>query len=112
MDDGALEEGVGADEDVGAEHGVLTEAGAGLDPAVVADDGGALHPGRRVDLGALAEPHPFAQTEAVQGDLDLAVENVLVGLDVGLERPDVLPVALRDVAEDGQAGFEQGGEHV
>ena len=42
---------------------------------------------------------PVAQLEAGHVDLDLAVEHVLVGRHVGLERADVLPVALGDRAE-------------
>ena len=45
-------------------------------------------------------------------DLDLAVEHVLVGRHVGLERADVLPVALGDRAEQRQALGEQLREHL
>ena len=100
VDDGPLEVGVGPDPHVAAEHRVLPEVGARLHPAVVADDRRAVELGRRVDLGALAQPHALAHLEALDADLDLAVEDVLVGLDVGLEGADVLPVALGDVAEE------------
>ena len=65
MDDGALEVGVGADPDVGAEHRVLAEAGAGLDPAVVADDGRARRSRRRGATSAPSPSHtPVAELEA------------------------------------------------
>ena len=51
-----------------------------------------------VDLGALAEPDVLADAEAVDVDLDPAVEDVLVRPEVRLERADVLPVALAHVA--------------
>ena len=59
------------------------------------DDGGL-----GVDLGPL--PHVDAVAHLEAGDLDAhpAVEDVLVGPQVGLERADVLPVALGDGAEE------------
>ena len=65
--------------------------------------------------GSISAPSPSHtpfEAEAGDVDLDLAVEHVLVGLDVGLEGADVLPVALGHVAEERLAGLEQGGEHV
>ena len=68
--------------------------------------------GRRVDLGALAQPHPGPQREARDLDVDLPVEDVLVGAQVGLEGADVLPVALGHVAEQGLPGLEHGREDL
>ena len=45
-------------------------------------------------------------------DLDLVVEDVLVGPQVGLEGADVLPVALGHVAEEGLPGLEDGREDL
>ena len=54
-------------------------------------------------VGALAQPDARPQREPVDLDLDRAVEDVLVGLEVGLDGAHVLPVALGDVAVDGAA---------
>ena len=45
-------------------------------------------------------------------DLDLAVEDVLVRLEVGGRRPDVLPVAVGHVAVERLPGLEDGREHL
>ena len=50
------------------------------------------------DLGALAEPHASAIWKPGDVDRDALVEHVLVGAEVGIERADVLPVALGDRA--------------
>ena len=80
------------------EDGVLAHVRAGLDEAVGADDRGTVDARLGVDLGPLAEPDVLAEAEAVDLDVDLAVEDVLVGAQVRLEVPDVLPVALGDVS--------------
>ena len=112
VDDDPLEVGAGAHPDVVAEHRVLAEAGPGLDAARVADDRRAFDLGLGVDLGALPQPHAFGHPEAGDVELDLAVEHVLVGPHVGLERADVLPVALGHGAEERLAGGEQRGEDL
>ncbi len=109
---GALELGLAADPDVGAQHRVLPDPGAGLDAAVVADDGRAVDDGLGVDLGALAQPHPVGQLEAGHVDLDLAVEDVLVGPHVGIEGAHVLPVALGHCAVQGEVAGQQLREHL
>ena len=53
-----------------------------------------------------------AEAEAVDVDLDLAVEHVGVRAEVRLERADVLPVAVGDVAVERAAVVEHRGEHV
>ena len=71
---------------------------AGLDAAVVADHDRAVDPGLGADLDVAADPAAVAEPEAVDVDLHPAVEDVGVGADVGLERADVLPVAVGHVA--------------
>ena len=107
MDHDPLEVGAGPHPDVVAEHGVLAQPGARLDAAVVADDRRAHDGGIGVDLGALPEPDPLGDAEARDVDLDLAVEDVLVGPDVGVEGADVLPVALGHAAEERLAVVEE-----
>ena len=107
-----LDEGVRPDPHVRTEHGVLGQPGAGIDPAVVADDGRAVHVRRRIDLRTLPEPDAVTQPEAGDVDDHLGVEHVLVGLDVGVEGADVLPVPLGHVAEQRDAVFEQPGKDV
>jgi hypothetical protein len=65
-----------------------------------------------VDLGPLPQPHAVAELEPGDVDRDLAVEDVLVGREVGLERADVLPVALGDGAEERLARGEERGEDL
>ena len=104
MDHRTLQDGVVADPHVPAQRAVLAQAGAGSDDAVVADDRGAVDDHGRIDLCPLAQPHPRAELEAVDVHLDLLVEDVLVGLEVGLERADVLPVAVGHVPVEGLPG--------
>ena len=91
---------------VRAEHGVL------VDGAVLADEGRRVQTGGRVDRRALAQTDARLQLEAGDVHLDLAVEDVLVGLEVGGRGADVLPVAVGHVAEQGRAGLEHRGEHL
>ena len=88
------------------------QPGAGPDHAVVADDRRAVDDHARVDLGPLAQPHPGTELEAVDGHLDLLVQDVLVGLEVGLECPHVLPVAVGHVAIERLAGRQGFGERL
>src|SRR5215212_367087 len=59
-----------------------------------------LDGGRRVDLGVL--PDPQALPALLAGDLDPHPpgEHVVLGLPVGLERPDVRPVEVALVADE------------
>ena len=66
----------------------------------------------RADLDVGADPLAFAQLEAADVELHPPVERVGVRAAVRLERADVFPVPLGDVAVHGVAGFEQRGKHV
>ena len=105
--DAAFEHRPLADVHVRAKHGVGTDAGDGPDTTVVADEGGCDDRCRRVDLGALADPDAVAQQHGVDRDRDLAIEDVLVRLQVGVERAHVLPVALRREAVERLALLEE-----
>ena len=112
MDHDPLEVAVLSHPHVGAEHDVLAEPGPGLDAAVLGDDRRSLDPGIGVDLGPLPEPHTVLELEPVDLDMDVAVKDVLVGPDVGLERADVLPVAVDHRAEQRLVGVEHGREDI
>ena len=112
MDDRALDVRVAANHHVGSQHGVGTQVRARFDPAVVADERGPLDSGVGVDLRPLPHPQALRHPEAGHVDLDLAVEDVLMGLHVGLERAHILPVAVGHVAEERLAVCEQLREHV
>ena len=59
-----------------------------------------------------AEPDVLAEPEPVDLEVDLALEDVLVRAQVRLERADVLPVAVGDVAEQRLAPLQDRREHV
>ena len=86
--------------------------GAGLHSRVVADDGGTFDAGVGAHLRPLAQPHALRKTEPGNVDIDLAVEHVLVGAQVGVEVPDVLPVAVGDEPVERLLLREQEREHV
>ena len=112
VDDGPVQEGAALDDDVAAEDGVLAQLGAGLDLGVVADVERPAQHGVGVDLGALGDPDAGRDLEAVDLDVDLAVEHVGLRLQVALVGADVLPVALGDVAVDRLALLQQLREDV
>ena len=112
VDDRPVQEGVALHDHARADHGVLAQAGARLDLGEVADEHGGGQDGVGVDLGPLPQPDPGPDLEPAQVDLDLAVEDVLVGSLVGLQAADVLPVAVGHEAEQRRALGEQLGEHV
>ena len=107
-----FDERVGLHDHVGAEHRVGTQVHAGLDAAAVADHDRIVDAGLGTDLDVGADPAPLAELEAVDLHVDAPVEHVGVGAAVGLERADVLPVALGDVAVQRVAVLEQRREHV
>ena len=85
---------------------------AGFDAAVVADHDGLVDARLGAELDVGADPATVAELETVDTDLHPPVEHVGVRPAVRLERADVLPVALGDVAVQGVAVVEQLGEHV
>src|SRR5829696_1628872 len=106
-------------------EGEVVDFSSDVFPALL-DDRHTLHghvaEGYWEDVGTL-EAYSRAHTDVLDGkvkveiegfelDLHLPVEHVGVGAAVGLERADVLPVALRDVTVERVAVVEQGGEHV
>ena len=108
----ALEEGIRLHDHIGAEDGVFAEMCARLDAAAVADHDGSVDARLRADLDVTAEPLALAEPEPADVDADVAVEHVGVRTDVGVERTDVLPVVVGDVAVHRVAGREQRREHV
>src|SRR5438309_283844 len=66
-----------------------------------------------VDPHALAHPHAVTNLEALDVEADEAVEHMTVGVEEGIERPDVGPVAiLQDAAEQRLALLQQRREDV
>ena len=83
-----------------------------VEPAVVPDERGPLDRLDVVELHALPHPDVAAQPDARDLELHALVERVEVRLAVLLEVPDVLPVAVHDVAVDGPALLEQEREQL
>ena len=103
-----LHHGIVADPHVPAQ-GAVPARGGFPEPmhAVVADDR------RSVDgctVGSISAPLPShtpgPELEPADCNLDVLVEDVLVGLQIGLEGAHVLPVAVGHVSEQGLAGGE------
>jgi hypothetical protein len=92
--DAALELGVGLHHHVGAEHRVRAQHRAGFHSRVVADQDRPVDLGIGREVGPFPQPHALADLEAREIELHPAVENVLVGPAVRLERADVFPVAV------------------
>ena len=111
MNDAPFDDGVVADTHVRPEHAVSPKLDVRPDPAVVTDERRADDLGRRMDLGARPDPDPRPEREARHVDLDLAVKNVGVRPQVGLERADVLPVATAHIAVERTSGVEHRREH-
>ena len=106
MDHRSLQNRVVPDPNVAPERAVLAEPRPRSDDAVVADDRRTVDDHARVDIRALAQPHPRAELESVDVHLHPLVEDVLMGLEIGLEGADVLPVAVGHVPEERLAGGE------
>ena len=107
-----LEDHVVADPEVAADRAVLAESRPGADHAVVPHHRRTIEVDARVDLRTLADPHSRSQLEPFDVDVHPLAEDVLVGLQVGLESAHVLPVALGDVAEQALPRGERGGERI
>ena len=110
--DRPLQIGVGAHPHVAAEHCVLAQRRAAFYAAVVANYGWSLDLRPRVDIGAFSQPNAVAQGEARQLGLDPAVQDVLVGPGIGLQRADILPVALGHIAIEQMAFGRQPRENI
>lgn len=80
---------------------------AGLDLRVVPDVQRAAQNGVGMHLGPLGHPHARGELEPVDLDVDLALEDVGLGLHIALVGADVLPVALGDIAVDRLAFLHQ-----
>ena len=111
-DDRTLELGPRRHLGVGAHRGIGPDHHALVDGAVLADEGRRVDAGRGVDGRALADPDAGAELEARHVHLDLPVEDVLVRLEVGRGRADVLPVAVGHVAVERLTGIEDGREDL
>lgn len=111
VDDGLVQKSPALHDDVRADHGVLAHLHVGFDLGVVADVQRTTEHGVRMDLGTFGDPHSGRDLESVDLDVDLAFEHV-VRLDVALVRPDVLPVALGDIAVDRLAFLHELGEDI
>ena len=112
VDDGLVQEGAALHDDIGTDDGVLADFRIRFDLRVVPDVKGTPEHGVRVDLGAFRDPYTGRDLEAVDLDVDLALQHVGLRLDVALVRADVLPVALGDIAVDRLAFLHELGEDV
>ena len=97
---------------VRGQHRVRADGRLGEDPAVVADERRPLHRAEVVQVDALADPHVPAQADPRHVEANALVERVGVRLSVLLEVPDVLPVALEDVAVQRPSHLEQQREEL
>ena len=112
VDDRPHDAGAFAEPHVRAQHRVGADRRLGRDGAVVADEGRAFDACEVVDLHAFTDPDVAAQPDARDVERDLLVESVEVRLPVLLEVPDVLPVAVADVAVHRPAELEQPREEL
>ncbi len=95
------------DDHVAAQHRVLADLDAGFDLGVVPDVQRAAEHRLGVHLGTLGDPDTGRDLEPVELDVDLALQDVRLGLAVALVGAHVLPVALGDVAVDPLALLQQ-----
>ena len=79
---------------------MLTQLHVGFDLGVVTDVERSAQHRVGVHLGAFGDPDARGDLEAVDVDVDLALEHVGLRLHIALVRTDVLPVALGDIAVD------------
>ena len=99
-------------DDVAAEDGVFAQLRAGLDLGVVTYVQRAFEDRVGIDFGAFAHPHAGHHFEALQVNVDLAVEHVSLHLDQAVESSDVLPIGVSYVAKDRRAHVKQSGKHI
>ena len=110
--DRPMQEGAVLHDHVAAEDAELPQLRAGLDLRVVADVQRATQHRLGVHVGALPHPDSGRDLERVEVDVDLAGQHVGLRPEVGLVGADVLPIALGDVAVDGQPLLHELREHV
>ena len=95
-----------------AEHGVRADGRVGRDRGVVAEERRALDRVEIVHVDALPHPDVAAQADPGHVEPHALVERVEVRLPVLVEVPDVLPVAVDDVAVHRPAHLEQQREEL
>ena len=98
------------DGNAAAQDGILADRGSGFDPHVLPDEGGSPDLRVGVDLGSLPQPDAVAHLETLDLDVNLTVQDGPVGGHVRLERPDVGPEPVADVAVHRNVLLEQGRE--
>lgn len=101
VDHGLVQEGAALDDDVRADDRVLADLHAGFDLGVVPDVERTAQHGVGVHVGAFGHPDSGRDLEAVDLDVDLALQHIGLGLHIALVGAHVLPVALGDIAVDG-----------
>src|SRR4051794_34691243 len=94
------------------EHRVRADRRLGRDGAIVPDERGALDVLDVVDLDARPDPDIAPDLHAADVQSHLLVERVEVRLAVLVEVPDVLPVAVADVAVDRAPHLEEQREEL
>ena len=101
-----------ADDDARREHRVGPDRRSGGDAAVVPDERRPLDGLEVVELDPVPHIDVAAQANPLHVELGLAVEDVEVRLAVLVQVPDVLPVAVADVAVERPAHVEQEREEL
>lgn len=86
---------------------MLADFDVRLDLGVVPDVERSSQYGVGVHFGAFRDPDPGRDLEAVELDVDLALQDIGLRLHIALVRADVLPVALGDIAVDRLALLHQ-----
>src|ERR1019366_6003084 len=94
---GPMQERAALHDDIAAKNRVLAQLRAGFDLCVVADVQRPFQDRVGIDLGALADPDTRHHLEALDLDVDLAVQYVGLHLDKAFKRADVLPVRVGNV---------------
>ena len=105
--DATLDDGAGTNDRVVADHGGPADHRTGLDANVATDQDGTGDRGLGRDVRPFAHPHPVGHLEPGGVQRDATGESVDVHGAVPVQRADVLPVGLRDVARHRTALAEQ-----
>ena len=109
--DGALDGGVVSDPHVRPEDRIGADLRAGSDAAVVSYQHRRVDRRRRIDRRPFTDPDRIAYRKPPNVDLDTSLEHVGVGLQIRVERSDVLPIPVRREPEQRPSFFEQDREH-